>query len=259
MADIQTKDIRNIAFMGHGGEGKTTLTEAMLFAAKLVDRQGKVEDGTATTDFDPEEVRRHCSISAATAPIDWKNKVLNIIDVPGYFDFAGEVTGPIRVVETTAIVMSAVTGVSVGFEKAFDAAEKQGTGKMIIINQMDREHVSYDKVLEDLKAEHGSSIVPVLAPLGEGPSFRGVVNVLDKKAFEGAYEKSKEVPMPADMQDKVESWFADLTEAAAAADDELMMKYLEGEELTQEEIILGFHKGMKDGSIIPVCACSALT
>ena len=166
MADIQTKDIRNIAFMGHGGEGKTTLTEAMLFAAKLVDRQGKVEDGTATTDFDPEEVRRHCSISAATAPIDWKNKVLNIIDVPGYFDFAGEVTGPIRVVETTAIVMSAVTGVSVGFEKAFDAAEKQGTGKMIIINQMDREHVSYDKVLEDLKAEHGSSIVPVLAPLG---------------------------------------------------------------------------------------------
>ncbi|MBQ9306809.1 MAG: elongation factor G [Clostridia bacterium] len=259
MADIQTKDIRNIAFMGHGGEGKTTLTEAMLFAAKLVDRQGKVEDGTATTDFDPEEVRRHCSISAATAPIDWKNKVLNIIDVPGYFDFAGEVTGPIRVVETTAIVMSAVTGVSVGFEKAFDAAEKQGTGKMIIINQMDREHVSYDKVLEDLKAEHGSSIVPVLAPLGEGPSFRGVVNVLDKKAFEGAYEKSKEVPMPADMQDKVESWFADLTEAAAAADDDLMMKYLEGEELTQEEIILGFHKGMKDGSIIPVCACSALT
>ncbi len=258
MADYQTKDIRNIAFMGHGGEGKTTLTEAMLFAAKLVDRQGKVEDGTTTTDFDPEEVRRHCSISAATAPIDWKGTTLNIVDVPGYFDFAGEVTGPIRVVETTAIVMSAVTGLSVGFEKAFDAAEKQGTGKMIIINQMDREHVSYDKVLEELKSAHGSSIVPVLAPLGEGPSFRGVVNVLEKKAFEGAYEKSKEVPMPADMADKVETWYADLAEAAAAADDDLMMKYLEGEELTREEIVTGFHKGMNDGSIIPVVAVSAL-
>ena len=259
MAEFQTKDIRNIALMGHGGEGKTTLTEAMLYAAHIIDRQGKVEDGNTTTDFDPEEVRRHCSISAATAPVDWAGKTLNIIDVPGYFDFAGEVTGAIRVVETTAIVMSAVTGLSVGFEKAFDAAEKQGTGKIIILNQMDREHVSFDKVLSELKAEHGSSIVPVLAPLGEGPSFRGVVNVLEKKAFEGAYDKSKEVPMPADMQDKVESWFADLTEAAAAADDDLMMKYLEGEELTQEEILLGFHKGMKDGSIIPVVAVSALT
>jgi len=259
MAEFQTKDIRNIALMGHGGEGKTTLTEAMLFAAHIIDRQGKVEDGNTTTDFDPEEVRRHCSISAATAPVDWAGKTMNIVDVPGYFDFAGEVAGAIRVVETTGIVMSAVTGMSVGFEKAFDAAEKQGTGKMIIVNQMDREHVSFDKVLADLKAEHGSSIVPVLAPLGEGPSFRGVVNVLDKKAFEGAYDKSKEVPMPADMQDKVESWYADLAEAAAAADDDLMMKYLEGEELTQEEIILGFHKGMKDGSIIPVVAVSALT
>ena len=259
MAEFQTKDIRNIALMGHGGEGKTTLTEAMLFAAHIIDRQGKVEDGNTTTDFDPEEVRRHCSISAATAPVDWAGKTMNIVDVPGYFDFAGEVAGAIRVVETTGIVMSAVTGMSVGFEKAFDAAEKQGTGKMIIVNQMDREHVSFDKVLADLKAEHGSSIVPVLAPLGEGPSFRGVVNVLDKKAFEGAYDKSKEVPMPADMQDKVESWYADLAEAAAAADDYLMMKYLEGEELTQEEIILGFHKGMKDGSIIPVVAVSALT
>ena len=116
MAEFQTKDIRNIALMGHGGEGKTTLTEAMLFAAHIIDRQGKVEDGNTTTDFDPEEVRRHCSISAATAPVDWAGKTMNIVDVPGYFDFAGEVAGAIRVVETTGIVMSAVTGVSVGVE-----------------------------------------------------------------------------------------------------------------------------------------------
>ena len=122
MAEFLTKDIRNVALMGHGGEGKTTLTEAMLYAAHIVDRQGKVEDGNTTTDYDPEEIRRHCSISAATAPVDWNGKTLNIIDVPGYFDFAGEVTGPIRVVETAAIVVSAMTGVSVGSEKAFKLA-----------------------------------------------------------------------------------------------------------------------------------------
>ncbi|MBQ9325830.1 MAG: elongation factor G [Clostridia bacterium] len=259
MAEYTTTNIRNIALMGHGGEGKTTLTEAMLFAAHLIDRQGKVEDGNTVSDFDPEEIKRTCSISASVAPVDWAGKTMNIIDVPGYFDFAGEMTGPIRVVETAGIVMSAVTGVSVGSEKAFKLADQHKVCKMLIINQMDREHVNFENVLNALRERHGSSVVPVLAPLGEGPSFRGVVNILDQKAYEGAYDKSKEVPMPADIKDKVDEWLEELTEAAAAADDDLMMKYLEGETLTQEEILLGFHKGMKDGSIIPVVAVSATT
>ena len=259
MADYATSCIRNIALMGHGGEGKTTLTEAMLYAAKIIDRQGKVEDGTTTTDFEPEEIRRKCSLSAAVAPIDWKEKMLNVIDVPGYFDFIGEMTGPLRVVETAGIVVSAVTGFSVGAEKAFKYAVKSGVGRMFIINQMDREHASFDKVTQQLRERHGSCVVPVLMPIGEGEGFRGVVNVLDKKAYEGAYEKSVEVPMPADMKDKVDTAFDYLTEQAAAADDDLMMKYLEGEELTYEEILTGFHKGMKDGSIVPVVAVSAAT
>ena len=259
MAEYITTNIRNIALMGHGGEGKTTLTEAMLFAAGIIDRQGKVEDGTTVTDFEPEEIKRKCSISAACAPIDWNDKMLNIIDVPGYFDFVGEMVGPLRVVETACIVVSGVTGISVGAEKAFTHAVKQGVGRMYVINQMDREHASFDKVVQQLRERHGSCVVPVLMPIGEGDSFRGVVNVLEKKAYEGAYKKSVEVPMPENMKDKVDKAFEYLAEQAAAADDDLMMKYLEEGELNYEEILLGFRKGMKDGSIVPVCACSALT
>lgn len=259
MADYLTSNIRNIALMGHGGEGKTTLTEAMLFAAGIIDRQGKVEDGTTTTDFEPEEIKRKCSVSAACAPIDWNDKMLNIIDVPGYFDFIGETTGPLRVVETACIVVSAVTGFNVGAEKAFKYAVKSGVGRMFVVNQMDREHASFDKVTQQLRDRHGSCVVPVLMPIGDGESFRGVVNVLEKKAYEGAYKKSVEVPMPENMKEKVDRAFDYLTEQAAAADDDLMMKYLDEGELNYDEILKGFRKGMKDGSIVPVCAVSAVT
>jgi len=259
MADYQSKDIRNVALMGHGGEGKTTLTEAMLYAAGIIDRQGKVEDGTTVTDFEPEEIKRKCSISAACAPIDWNGKMINVIDVPGYFDFVGEMVGPLRVVETACIVVGGVTGFNVGAEKAFKHAVKSGVGRMFVINQMDREHANFDKVTQQLRDRHGSCVVPVLMPIGEGPAFKGVVNVLEKKAYEGAYKKSVEVPMPDGMKDKVEKAFEELVEAAAGADDELMEKYFEEGELTYDEILAGFRKGMKDGSIVPVCACSALT
>jgi len=259
MADYQSKDIRNIALMGHGGEGKTTLTEAMLYAAGIIDRQGKVEDGTTVTDFEPEEIKRKCSISAACAPIDWNDKMLNIIDVPGYFDFVGEMVGPLRVVETACIVVGGVTGFNVGAEKAFKHAVKSGVGRMFVINQMDRDHANFDKVTQQLRDRHGSCVVPVLMPIGEGPAFKGVVNVLEKKAYEGAYKKSVEVPMPDSMKEKVDRAFEELVEAAAGADDELMEKYFEEGELSYDEILAGFRKGMKNGDIVPVCACSALT
>ena len=259
MADYKTKDIRNIALLGHGGEGKTTLVEAMLFAAGITDRQGKVEDGTTVTDFEPEEIRRKFSISAACAPVDWNEKMLNIIDVPGYFDFVAEQAGPLRVVETACIVVNGVTGFSVGAEKAFKNAVKHGVGRMFAINQMDRDHASFDKVTQQIRERHGSCVVPVLLPIGEGPNFKGVVNVLEKKAYMGAYNKITETDIPADMADKVETAFEYLTEQAAAADEELMLKYLEEFTLDYEEILTGFRKGMKDGSIVPVCAVSALT
>jgi elongation factor G len=259
MADYQTSDIRNMALMGHGSEGKTTLTEAMLFAAGIVDRQGRVEDGAATTDFDPEEVRRKISISAAVAPVDWAGKNLNVIDVPGYFDFIGEMMGPLRVVETAVIVVGSVSGMAVGTEKAWNYAGKSKVGRMFVINQMDREHANFVKVAEQLRGAYGSSVVPMLLPIGEGVGFKGVVNVLENKAYEGVGKALKEVPVPAPMIAQIKTALDELTEAAASSDDELMMKYLDEGELSYEELLTGFRAGMKNGSIVPVLACSALT
>ena len=260
MANYQTKDIRNIALMGHGSEGKTTLTEALLFAAKAIDRQGRVEDGNTVTDFDPEEIKRGISISAATAPIEWKQKMINIVDVPGYFDFIGEAMGPLRVVETAGIVVSAVGGISVGAEKAWKLATKNHVAKMFIVNQMDREHADFHKVEAALREKFGNSVVPILLPIGDGADFKGVVNVLENKAYERTNKgEPKEIPVPADMSDAIEAALEEITEAAAMSDDELTMKYLDEGSLSHEEILEGFKIGMFSGIISPVVPCSALT
>ena len=259
MADYKTENIRNITLIGHGSNGKTTLTEAMLSAAGHVDRQGKVEDGAATTDYDPEEIKRHISISAAVAPVEWKNTKINVIDVPGYFDFIGEMMGPLRVVETAGIVVGAVSGLDVGAEKAWNYSKKNNVCRMFIINRMDAENANYMKVVEQLRDKFGSSVVPMLLPMGEGVNFKGVVNVLENKAYEGTGKGLKEVPVPGDMASAIETAMEEITEAAAGADDELMMKYLEGEELTHEEILSGFRAGMANGTIVPVVAVSAVT
>ncbi len=259
MAGFETKDIRNIAILGHGGDGKTTLVEGLLFAAGVTDRQGRVEDGTTVTDFDPEENKRTISISAAVAPIEWKKKRLNIIDVPGYFDFIGEMIGPLRVAETAGILVNASSGVAVGTEKAWQYATKYKVGKMLIINQMDREHADYDKVFSQLRDMFGSSVVPILLPIGSGESFKGVVNVLENKAYDCTGKVPKEIPIPDGMADRIATALEEVTEAAAAVDDELMMKYLEGETLTHEELLNGFSTGMSKCEITPVVPCSAVT
>ncbi|MBR3739229.1 MAG: elongation factor G [Clostridia bacterium] len=259
MADYKTENIRNITLIGHGSNGKTTLTEAMLYAAGHVDRQGKVEDGAATTDYDPEEIKRHISISAAVAPVEWKNTKINVIDVPGYFDFIGEMMGPLRVVETAGIVVGAVSGLDVGAEKAWNYSKKNNVCRMFIINRMDAENANYMKVVEQLRGKFGTSVVPLLLPMGEGLNFKGVVNVLENKAYEGTGKALKEVAVPGDMASAIETAMEEITEAAAGADDELMMKYLEGEELTHDEILSGFRAGMANGTIVPVVAVSATT
>ena len=259
MADYKTKDIRNIALLGHGGEGKTTLTEAMLFAAGAIDRQGKVEAGNTVTDFDPEENKRSISISAATAPVEWKGTKINVIDVPGYFDFIGEMMGPLRVVETAAIVVGAVSGLTVGAEKAWAYAKKNNVARMFVVNRMDAENANYERAIEQLREKFGSSVVPILLPIGEGANFTGVVNVLENKAYAGKGKDLKEVPVPANMASAIESATAEITEAAAEAVDELLEKYFEEGELTHEEILQGFSAGMKSGTIVPVVPVSALT
>ncbi len=259
MADYQTKDIRNIALMGHGSEGKTTLTEALLFAAGNIERQGKVEDGSTTADFDAEENKRGISISAAIAPVEWKNTKINLIDVPGYFDFIGEAMGPLRVARTVGIVTSASGSLAVGAEKAWDMAVRQGAGRMFIINQMDREHADFGKTLETLREKYGSSVVPLIVPTGNAANFKGVVNLLENKAFEGAGKNTKEIPVPGSLGDEMAHYIEEITEAAAEADDALLEKFFEEGTLSHEEILVGFRKGMQSGSIVPVVCASAVT
>ena len=259
MKDYLAKDIRNIAVLGHGSEGKTTLVESMLFATGAIDRQGRVEDGNTVSDWDPEEKKRTISISASVAPVEIHGKKINFIDVPGYFDFIGEASGALAAVEGALIVMSAATGMSTGFEKAWEAAGEAGLARFIGISQMDREHVSYEKVITMLREKYGSCIVPMVLPIGEGPTFKGVVDVLSGKAFTGSHKNLKEIPVPDDMKDAMAEAIHECTEAAAGTSEELMEKFFEEDALSPEEMIQGLSAGILDGSIVPVAPVSGLS
>ena len=237
MKEFTAKDIRNIGVFGHGGEGKTTLSEAMLFNAGLIDRLGKVENGTTTTDYDPEEIARGISINVALAPLEWKNTKINVIDAPGFFDFYGEVTAAMTLADSALIVIGAVSGPVVGAEKAMSMCEKAHKARMIVINQLDRENANFEKVMGDINAKFGPSVVPIQLPIIEGGVFKGYVDVVNMngKLFDGKGEK--EVAIPAAMEKQAQSYYEKLTEAAAEADEELMEKYLETFELSREEML----------------------
>ncbi|MEA5069279.1 MAG: elongation factor G, partial [Christensenellaceae bacterium] len=259
MKDYRTGNIRNIAVVGHGGEGKTTLVEALLFATGTIDRQGRVEDGSTTTDYDPEEIRRGISISAAMAPLEYKDVKINLIDVPGFFDFAGEMMGPLTVAEGAIITVGAVSGLNVGAEKAWTQCDKHKTARMIVINQMDRENANFQKALATITDKYGSHIAPIELPIIEGDKFAGVVCVLENKAFVGEGKSLKEIEIPASMLGEVEAAREAIMEAAAGADEELMEKYFESMELSSEDTMKGLRKGIADGTVVPVVCCSSLT
>ncbi len=258
MKNYTTDKIRNIGIIGHGGEGKTTLTEAMLFNAKATDRFGRVEDGTTTTDYDPEEIKRHISISAATAPLEWNGHKLNVIDVPGYFDFEGELASTLRVVDSACIVVGAVSGVIVGTEKAWDYCKEYKIPRIMFVNQMDRENANFNKVIDQLKELYGTSIAPFQVPIMEGGEFTGYVDIIAMKAMQFKGKDIIEVPIPDNMQDEVESIRTILVEAAAETSEELMEKYFEGEELTEEEIRKAVREGVVCGDVVPVICGSAV-
>ena len=259
MKDYVAANIRNIAVLGHGSEGKTTLVEALLFLTGVTDRQGRVEDGTTVTDFDPEETKRHISISAAMAPFEYKDVKINLIDVPGYFDFIGETSSALTAADGCVIVVGALSGAPVGAEKAWVACEKHGISKLIVVNQMDRENANFEKELKALSDRFGSGVVAVQIPLMEGGQFKGVVDVLSGKAYTGSGKSRKEVPVPDTLKDELQLMRESLMEAAAGTDEELMEKVLEEGELSDEETVRGLHVGVKDGSITPVMCCSATT
>ena len=196
MKDYTAANIRNIGIFGHGGEGKTTLTEAMLFNAGLLERLGKVESGTTTTDYDPEEIKRTISINAALAPLEWKDTKINVIDAPGFFDFYGEVSAAMALADSALIVVGAVSGPVVGAEKAMAMCKKHDKPRMIVINQMDRENANFTKVMAEINEKFGPSVVPVQLPIMEGGQFVGYVDVPNMVAKGDTHPRQSRKPGP---------------------------------------------------------------
>lgn len=252
MKDYKMDAIRNVAVMGHGKSGKTTMVEAMLYNAKATDRFGKVTDGNTVTDCDPEEIKRGFSISTAVAPLEWKDMKYNILDTPGFFDFVGGVKEGIRAADSALIVLSGRSGVSVGTEQTFKYAKNKGIPVMFFVNKIDDERADYQKTLEEMKAVFGKGVTPFVYPIRENDEFKGFVDIVDMTArrYDGIYRV--EMPVPEGMADVIEPLREMIMEAVADTDEELMVKYFEGEEFTVDEIKGAIRKGVKEGTIYPV-------
>ena len=250
--------IRNIALAGHASKGKTTLLEAMLHLAGATERAGKVADGNTVTDFDAEEKKRHISMASAVASIEYKSKKLNFIDTPGLFDFEQGAFEGLRAAETAAIVVSARSGLAVGAEKAFKNAGSRRMARVLVTTKMDDDRADFYKSFNGIVAKFGTAACPVVVPIISGGKVAAYYNMIDGKAYAYADGKRTESDAQPDDAPRFAAVQAVFTEAVASADEELMEKYFEGEELTPEEKIRGLKAGVADGSIIPVFALSGL-
>lgn len=250
--------IRNIALAGHASKGKTTLLEAMLHLAGATERAGKVADGNTVTDFDTEEKKRHISMASAVASVEYKSKKLNFIDTPGLFDFEQGTFEGLRAAETAVIVVSARSGLAVGAEKAFKNAGSRRMARVLVTTKMDDDRADFYKSFNGIVAKFGTAACPVVVPIISGGKVAAYYNMIDGKAYAYADGKRTESDAQPDDAPRFEAVQAVFTEAVASADEELMEKYFEGEELTPEEKIRGLKSGVADGSIIPVFALSGL-
>ena len=251
---MTANDIRNIALLGHGGSGKTSLAEQMLFMTKGTDRLGKTADGNTTCDYDAEEIKRQISISLAFAPVQYKGKKINVMDAPGNFDFSGEAVCAIRAAECAVIVGNAKDGLSVGMERTWKMLGKKP--RMMFINRVEEANADYASCIEAIKAKYGTAIAPIVATKADAnKAVTVIVDLLHNKA----YDAKGECAIPGDMADEVEALRAELMEAAAGADEELMEKFFETMELSAEEIAKGLKLGVRDGSVAPVLCGSAIS
>ncbi len=253
-----TSKVRNIALVGHGGTGKTSLVEAMLFNTGAIKRMGKVDDGNSVADYLPEEVKRKITISTTLVPCEYRDHKINVLDTPGYADFYFEVTGAMRVVDSIVMVLSANAGVEVQTEVIWE--DFADVPKIAFINKLDRENADFYKALNEMKESFSDNIVPVQLPIGAEENFKGVVDLVKMKAllFEPGTGKISETDIPAGMMDDVETYKEALIEAAAEANDDLLTKYLEGEELSDTEILEGIKEAATNGSAVFVFCGSAL-
>jgi elongation factor G len=250
--------IRNVALISHGGAGKTSLAEAMLFDAGAIPRLGSVDAGSATLDHDPDEQKRRQSINLAIGTLEADGARITLVDTPGYADFQADVIEALAAVDAAILVVDASAGVEVGTEEVWRLAEERKLPRFIFINKMDRENANYDAVLDGLKAKFGPKIAPVYLPIGSAESFRGYVDVVEQHANVYEAGKPQEVPIPDEMRSGEEARREALVEAAAEASDELMTRYLDGEQISDEEIETAVHKGTREGSVVPVFVGSAL-
>ena len=248
--------IRNIAFLGHGGSGKSTLVESLLYTSGATKRMGCVEEGTTISDFDKEEIHRRFSINTSVIPLEYGGHKYNVLDTPGYFDFKGEVVSALRVAGGGVIVIDATAGVEVGAEKAWKMLEEKELPRFIFVNKMDKGFINYEKVLLELKDKFGKKIAPFCLPIGEKEEFQGFVNVVDLKGRKFDGNKCVDCDIPEDIE--TSSVRDMLFEAVAETDEELMEKYFAGEEFTVEEIHRGLHKGVVAGEVVPVIVGSAI-
>ena len=252
MKQYDPKKILNIALAGHSGCGKTSVAESILYLSKVSDRLGKIADGNTMLDFDSEEIKRQASIMTAVAPIEWKNTKINLIDTPGLFDFAGGVAEGMRAADTALIVVSGKDGVNVGTEKAVEAATKAGLTKVFFVNGLCDEDARFYRVFENLKATFGPSVCPVVVPYIVDGQANTYVNLFDYKAYEYSTDGSVTPTALPDMGDRLEGLREAIKEAVAETSEELLDKFIMGEEFTPEEIILGVSQGVKGGTICPV-------
>jgi elongation factor G len=259
MATFNTKQIRNVALLGHGGSGKTSLAESMLYVSGGVNRMGKTNDGNTVCDFDAEEKARGFSLSASLAHVFWKDIKINVIDAPGYLDFEGEVNQAVRVADSAVIMVDGKAGLEVGTELAWDKACAMGIPKAFFINKCDDLDAHFNKTFAELHDKFGNSLCPVFIPVGKNGKDITMIDLIDMKAY--VYDdsgKRTETAMTAELEANAERYQEVLKEALAGTSDEMMMKFFDGEDFTKEESLEAMHQGIIDGTITPVF-CGAAT
>ena len=253
MKVYRAEQIRNVALISHVGAGKTSLVDAALYDSGAATRQGKVDEGSSVADYDPDELKRSMTLHAKAIPVEWKNTKINFIDTPGYADFVGEVKAGLRVADAALVVVTAEKGVEVGTELTWQYSDERNLPRMVLINKLDRENTSFDNALKSLRDRFGLKVVPLQIPIGEQSGFRGVVDLVSQKGFtfEGG-NKVQEVAIPAELKENISSYREQLIESAVESDDAMMEKFLEGEELSDEEVLSVVKKGTRSGQLIPV-------
>ncbi len=255
---IEIGKIRNVGIVGHGGVGKTTLVEAMLFAAGAVTRLGRVDDGSTTTDFDPDEIKRKISINTSVAYCDWKGHRINLVDTPGYGDFIADARAGLRVVEAAVVVVDAVAGVQVQTEKVWKFATEYNLPRVVVVNRLDRERADFFRTFEALGRRLKGRLVALHIPIGEESGFKGFVDLVKMKAVAVAGSKPSEGDIQGELADRAKEYREKLVEAAAETDDELLSKYLDEGSLGEPEMLKALRAGIAEGKLVPVvCAAAA--